>query len=179
MKREDAYYHMILLKFGLDDGYFDWLDKYLNEEDPLSDIVLELASCGSSIDKIISCLYRFCGEEKFDEAAVRDRLRLFLKEEYRSGRMNKEGVILNMYRFACYHGAPYGAEFDEDVWGSMFYMEDYYCLTQSGLLSKEKFNLVFYSYLNEGVRIDMRDSKPAKITWKDKLFSGMKRLFKH
>jgi len=43
MTREEAYYHKILLMTGFTEGYDAWLDEYLEREDPLSDIVLELS----------------------------------------------------------------------------------------------------------------------------------------
>lgn len=63
MTREDAYYYKILLSMGFDDGYYEWLDGFLTEEDPLSDIVLELSLCGSDVDEIIRLLHNYCAED--------------------------------------------------------------------------------------------------------------------
>ena len=73
LKREDAFYHKLMLMTGLDDGYDEWLNYYLESENPLSNIVLELACCGSDINKTISVLHNFCMEQPFDEAVVCDR----------------------------------------------------------------------------------------------------------
>lgn len=45
MTREDAYYERILLLCGYWEDYDRWLDSYLETEEPLSDIVLELLDC--------------------------------------------------------------------------------------------------------------------------------------
>ena len=90
MKREDAFYHKLLLASGLDDGYDEWLNHYLESENPLSNIALELACCGSDINRTISVLHNFCAEQPFDEAAVCHRIRLFYKNAYYSNRMSKE-----------------------------------------------------------------------------------------
>ena len=90
MKREDAYYYKILLMAGIEEGYDQWLDGFLENEDPLSDIVLNLSLCGSDVNATISCLHNFCAEETLDERAVVEKLRMFLKEAYHAGRMTKE-----------------------------------------------------------------------------------------
>ena len=41
MTREDAYYEKIMLLCGYWDNYDEWLDSYLETEDPISNIVLE------------------------------------------------------------------------------------------------------------------------------------------
>ena len=93
MKLDDAYYHLLLLQSGLDDGYDAWLDGYLEEEDPLSDIVLNLASCGSNTNETISCLNAYCGlKPAVDERVICDRLRNFLKDAYHTGRMTRREV---------------------------------------------------------------------------------------
>lgn len=63
MTREDAYYYKILLSNGFDDGYYEWLDGFLEKEDPLSDIVLELSLCGSNVDETIRLLHNYCAED--------------------------------------------------------------------------------------------------------------------
>ena len=82
MNREEAYYHKLLLTNGIDDGFDSWLDSYLKTEDPLSDIALNLSTCGSNTNQIISYLHNYCLEQSFDEKAVCDKLRSFLKEAY-------------------------------------------------------------------------------------------------
>ena len=90
LKREDAFYHKLMLMTGLDDGYDEWLNYYLESENPLSNIVLELACCGSDVNKTISVLHRFCAEHPFDEAAVRNRVRVYFKNAYHTNKMSKE-----------------------------------------------------------------------------------------
>ena len=49
MNREDAFYYKNLLMLGFSDGYDEWLNDYLEAENPLSNIVLELSCCGSDV----------------------------------------------------------------------------------------------------------------------------------
>ena len=88
MEREDAVYHKLLIMSCLDDGYDEWLNFYLESENPLSNIVLELACCGSDINKTISVLHNFCMEQPFDEAVVCDRLRAYFQDAYYTNRMS-------------------------------------------------------------------------------------------
>ncbi|MBR3964170.1 MAG: hypothetical protein IKJ80_02050 [Clostridia bacterium] len=154
MKREDAFYHKILLMTGLDDGYDAWLNYYLESEDPLSDIVLELSCCGSDVNKIISTLHNYCAEQPFDVSAVCDRVRMFYHKEYYSKRMSKEEVISSMYRLARNVGDPGDAAFDDHLWGSMYYLDYYHALVKDGVISSENFDLAFFSYLDNGIPVD-------------------------
>ena len=154
MNREDAFCHKIMLMAGLDGGYDEWLNTYLEKEDPLSDIVLELACCGSDINKTIGVLHRFCGEQPVDEAAVCKRLRLFLRDAYYANKMSKEEIASSMYYLSRNVGDP--EEFNVDIWGDMYALDHYYDLAKDGILSWEQFDLVFFAYLDNGTPVDSR-----------------------
>ena len=139
---------------GLNDGYDEWLGRYLESENPLSDIVLDLSLCGSDINKIVSCLHDYCGKQDFDEKQVCEKLRLFLKDAYHSGRFSKDEVISYMYRFSNSHGDPF--DFEEPLWYNMYYMDYYYSLTEDGIIPRKKFDCAFLSYLNNGIPIDKK-----------------------
>ena len=150
MKLDDAYYHLLLMKSGLDDGYDPWLDGYLEEEDPLSDIVLNLVSCGSNLNETISCLNAYCGPEpEVDEGLLCDRLRNFLKDAYRSGQMSQREVVDAMHRIALAHGAPWDVE--AGIWDGFYYMEDRLELVDDGFASREVFDSAFQAFLDDGI----------------------------
>ena len=153
MKIEDACYHLLLLKAGLDDGYDAWLDEYLEREDPLSGIVLDLALCGSDLNKTISCLNSFCGPRpELDERKLCERLRIFLKNAYHRGQMDQRIVVEAMYRIACAHGTP--DDFELDIWGDFYYLEDYLTLAEDGLASRAHFDAAFQRFLNDGIPLE-------------------------
>lgn len=160
MKREDAYYFKILLMSGFSDGYDEWLNEHLEAQESLSDIVLDLSLCGCDVNKTISCLHRYCAEQKFDKSVVCDKLRLFLKDAYHSNRLSKEEIISFMYRFAVNHAGF--EDYESSQWFDMFYMEDYYSLAKSGIIPRDKFDCAFLSYLDDGVSVD------SKAFWNDK-----------
>ena len=154
LKCEDAFYHKIMLMTGLEDGYDEWLNHYLESENPLSDIVLELSYCGSDTNKTISVLNNYCSEQPFNESIVCDRVRLFFQKAYYSNKMSKEEIISSMYRLANNVGAPGDADFDDHLWGSMYCLDDYHDLARDGLISLENFDFAFFSYLDKGIPVD-------------------------
>ena len=152
LKREDVFYHKLMLMTGLDAGYDEWLNFYLESENPLSNIVLELACCGSDINKTISVLHSFCMEQPFDEAVVCNRVRVFFKDAYYTNRMSKEEISSTMYRLVLNVGDP--GDFDMHLWGSMFYLDDYCSLAKEGIIPWENFDFAFLSYLDNGTPVD-------------------------
>lgn len=148
-----------MLTLGLFDDYDEWLNTYLESENPLSDITLALSDCGSDKNKIISVLHNYCLEQPFDETAVCDRLRQFFKEAYYLNKMSKDEIISKMNRLALNVDAP--ENLDMKLWGSMYYLGDYYSLAKDGILTWEGFDSAFFAYLNDGTPLD------SATIWKD------------
>ena len=177
MEREDAVYHKLLIMSCLDDGYDEWLNRYLAAEDPLSDIVLELAYCGSDRNKTISVLHHFCVEGQYDMAAVGDRIRRFFRRTYDTKELSKEEILAAMQRIVANAGNQNDL-YCLPVWASMDILADYYQLAKQGIISWERFDFAFFSYLNNGTPVD------SDLIWKreDKnkrsLLDRMKELFR-
>ncbi|MCQ2436397.1 MAG: hypothetical protein MJ101_05790 [Clostridia bacterium] len=152
MKKEDAFYYECLLVLGFSAEYDEWFTSILESESPLSDIALKLTDCGSNVNKTISVLQSFRMDQSTDEAAVCNRLRLFLKDTYYSKKMGKSEVVSAMYLLASHIGDP--GDFDMKLWGSMFYFEYYYSLAKDGILPFEKVDSAFFAYLDNGTAID-------------------------
>ncbi len=178
MKREDAFYYKQLLTLGFSDGFNEWFDSFLEADKALSDIVLDLACCGSDINKTISLLHNYCLEQPFNEADVCDRLRLFLKDKYYSNSLSKREVVKIMYHLALDMWDSPDFAFDPNIWGSMYYLEDFYFLANEGNISWESFDFAFFEYLDNGTPLD------EKLIWKKNrykkvsLFEKIKNIFK-
>ena len=175
---EEAYYFKLMLASGISDEYEKWLDTHLECEDPLSDITLELSFCRTDVKKTVSVLNDFCYMQKVDEDTVCDRVRKFLKKAYLSGKMSKEDVVSAMNIFAADHDSASCLDFNS--WGSMFYLDDYYCLAQEGIISWERFDFAFNSYLINGVPVDSEliwDSDKSEVE-KVSAFSKIKNMIK-
>ena len=152
MKREDAFYHKVMLMTGLDDGYDEWLNQYLESENPLSDIILELACCGSDVRKTISVLHNFCVGQTVDEAVVCDKVRTYFRDAYYTNKMSKEEISYAMYRVT--QNVSDLADMDIHIWGSMYYMVDFLSDAKDGMIFWESFDRVFFSYLDHGIPYD-------------------------
>ena len=59
-----------------------------------------------------------------------------------------------MSRLADNIGDPFDYDFDMELWGSMYYLSEYYSLAEDGILSWDKFDFAFFSYLNDGIPVD-------------------------
>ena len=177
MKREDAFYHKLMLMTGLDAGYDEWLNFYLESENPLSNIVLELSYCGSDINKTISVLHSFSMEQPFDEAVVCNKVRAFFKDAYYTNRMSKEEISSTMYRLALNVGDA--GDFDIHLWGSMFYLDDYCSLAKDGIIPWGNFDFAFFSYLDNGTPVDSsriwNHNQKKKVSFIDRIKRFLKR----
>lgn len=144
MTREDVLYQKLLLAAGFVEQYESWLAEFVEKEDPLSDIVLDLSWCGGDFKEIVSCLHRFLIDSVVDEVAVADRLRLFVKEQYENGKLNEDGCMSAFDRFA--------AEMigHSSIWDYMMALSDYYGGVTEGWYPEKKWKKAFFAFLNEG-----------------------------
>lgn len=152
MDTESAYYYYLLLSNSIDEGYDGWLDSYLESEDPLSEIVLNLALCGCDTQRTLAILHTYSMERKFDEAKVCKLLRQFFLNKLQTQQYTLEQACRLMYQVAKTHEDPRG--FDSNIWGSLYFMEDLYDLTQLGLVDQAQFLKALYAYLLDGIPMD-------------------------
>lgn len=176
MNREDAFYYKNLLLLGFSDGYDEWLNNYLESENPMNDIARELYFCGYDVKKSISVLDHYCAEEPFDEAAVCNKLRLFFKEAYYSNKMGKGEITSAMYQLARNIG-----DFESDLWLDMYYLDDYYSLAEQSIIPWENFDFAFFSYLDNGISVDTKSiwskNKGTKLSILDRIKNIFKKKF--
>ena len=151
VSREETYYYYILLSNGLTDGYNEWLNYFLEKQNPLSDIVLNLSFCGNDINSAIPYLYSYSKEYKLNDELVCNLLREFLRKCYTENRLTKPDVCRMMYKFAVTHEDPSG--YDSDAWNDMLYMDTCYSLAEDGSISMKKFDEIFFAYLYNGTKI--------------------------
>ena len=148
MTREEAYFERILLLSGFWEGYDEWLGFYLENEEPLSDIVLELADCRDDMKAVERTLNLYCLEKPFDEERVHERLRLYLWENYKSGKMAKDEVLALMGKFSRI------IPLESDVHRNITVLYDYYDLVEEGPVAEERFDKVFEACLERGEWVD-------------------------
>ena len=154
MTREDAFYYENLLILGFKDEYDKWLNSQLEAENELANITLDLAWCGSDVNKAISILRQYRTGAPIDDAAVCKRLRLFLKDAYDSKRMDKGQVVSALYTIAC-HLSDLDT-YNEVISGEMILLEEYYSLAKEGILDWNSFDSSFFAYLDNGLPLDSK-----------------------
>lgn len=58
-----------------------WIDSIAANNDVLEGIYLDLVCNQNNLNGLISCLHSYIGNNKIDDKALCDRLRLFIKEK--------------------------------------------------------------------------------------------------
>lgn len=150
MTREDAYYERILLLCGFWEQYDQWLDFYLETEEPLSDIVLELLDCRGDMKEVEYRLNLYCLEKPFDEESVYTRLREYLWDRYSKNVFTKDDVMVALFRFS--RNIPCCLFSNQCLT-----LSNYYLLVEEGIVDAERFDRVLIRYLRSGEDFDMAE----------------------
>lgn len=138
MTYERAYYHKLMLEIGLTDDFDADLDKMLEEEDPLSDLALMLATCGGRREEQLRILNEYLldiAPEQLDRQAVFSMVADRFGSIYESDPDRLEQITRQMYSVALSSGWWE----DDDPWNTMYFMNDYYGFISDGLITKDRF----------------------------------------
>ena len=92
--------------------------------------------------------------------------------------MSKEDVASSMYHLVNNIGDPGDADFDEHLWGDMYYLDDYYNLATDGMISMENFDFAFFAYLDNGTPLDSNLIWSKNIETKPSFLDRIKNIFK-
>lgn len=160
MTFEEALYYKLELSVGLTENFDAYLEKSLVEEEPLSDIILDIVSCGSDYNKIISVLNDFvldASDSETDNSKYRSLILNDLKELYLSGAKTRKELVEIMNSMAASDDKWLGDGF----WGTMYNMWDYYSSMESGYISEEDFNGWFDAFILDGQLSPWRSSRES------------------
>lgn len=119
MTPEQAQYYLLMLRMGEYDAYDRELDRILEEEDVLSDLVLELAFCMSDRGKTISVLHNFLLDHPADEKGLMERQLDWVREQYRDKTMTAVQAAEYLWKLTEIYG------FEEPWFGLYFYIDEY------------------------------------------------------
>ena len=147
MTREDAYYQRIMLLCGWSDNYDEWLDSYLETENPISNIVLELLDCRENIKEVVHRLNLYCLEASFDEKSVYIRLRLHLRDGHRNGNLTENDVMSALFKLS--QKIPFC-----DFQNECACLSDYYDLAENGILDMNIVREELNRWLDQGGRVN-------------------------
>ena len=124
MTFERALYHKLMLEIGLTESFDRELDELLEREDPLSNLVLDLSTCGGDRNKQIHVLNEFIisvSPEEVDKDAVFSWVAGDLLTYYEKNPDDLKHFLRTMRSVAESSG------FDAEApWDSMWSMYDYY-----------------------------------------------------
>lgn len=157
MTYEYAVYFKLLLLCGYKDDMEQFLDAALVEQNPLSDIVLELVTNGSDDKKILSILNEFIWQAQdsdIDDEAVFQLVMAFLKKRYVEDAMSIQDITGLMKRIAIYTERDF-----EEPWQTMFLLGDLFDEAEEGYIDKADYRRKFDAFINDN--ICFRDYPPV------------------
>ena len=141
---EEARYWEMLLQEGLDEDYDAWLDKRLEEEEPLSDLVTELAFCRSDRVETLHCLHEYTVDQALNDEVLFTLVWQYLHDLYVSGRMERAALVNNMYALAEASG-----NIHEEPWQSMDMLGLLYDDVEEGIVTVESADRAFEAFIME------------------------------
>jgi hypothetical protein len=150
MTFEYATYFKLLLLCGYNDELQKYIDIALIEQNPISDIVLELSTSSSDDKKMLSALNEYLLQVKdtdidYDKT-VFELVMSFLKIKYIEESMPMADITRLMYKFAVYT-----ERYFDEPWYTMYFMGDLFDDAESGYIDKNDFQRKFIAFLNEGI----------------------------
>lgn len=149
-----TYEYAVYLKLLLLCGYNEELEKYIDtaliEQDPLSDIVLELSTASSNDKKLLSILNEYLLQVKDTDIdyneTVFDLVIAFLKTKYNEESMPMAEITSLMYKLAVYT-----ERYWDEPWHTMYFMGDLWDEVESGFIDKQDYHCKFHGFINEGI----------------------------
>lgn len=169
MTYEQAIFFRILLSLGYCERLNKFLNEALEEQEPISNIVLELAFVGGDKNKILSLLnaHTAGNEHEIDYTQVFSMLLEFFGEMRKQGAEIKEITAL-MYRAALLHPDIWEAEKE---WRAMYLFDDYIEFE-----STEGANAMLDAFLERG-ELPQFSLQATKQTLSQRIWAKIRRLF--
>ncbi|MBS6980866.1 MAG: hypothetical protein U0M99_05050 [Oscillospiraceae bacterium] len=151
MTYECAAYFRLLLLCGYKDELQQYVEKALLEQDPLSDVVLELSLSGSNDKKMLSVLNEYLRQVKDSDIdydnTVFEQIISFLRKRYYDDAMPIRKIAQLMHRLALYTDR-YLAE----PWFTLYWMDDLFSEAEAGYLHIEDCRDEVEECINSGSR---------------------------
>ena len=148
MTYEYAVFYRLLLLCGYKDELQQYIDDALVDQDPLSNIVLELSTTGSDDKKMLSVLNEYLLQVKDSDidydVTVFDYVMSFLKRKYVKDAMPMKDITELMYRLALYT-----ERYPDEPWYSMYLMSDLFNDAEAGYIDKENYQRKFEAFIND------------------------------
>ncbi|MBE6791785.1 MAG: hypothetical protein E7535_11455 [Ruminococcaceae bacterium] len=150
MTFEYAVYFKLLLICGYNDELKTYIDNALIEQNPLSDIVIELSTSSSDDKKMLSTLNEYLLQVKdtdidYDKT-VFELVLSFLKIKYIEESMSMADITSLMYKLAVCTD-----RYLDEPWNTMYFLGSLFDEAESGYIDKKDYQCKFTAFLNEGI----------------------------
>ncbi len=159
MTYEYAVYFRILLLCGYTDELNEYIDKALIEQDPISDIVMDLSLSSNDNKKMFSVLNEYILDVKDTDidynGCVFDLVRSFLKKLYNEHTLPMEDLTRLMCQIAINSERTL-----DDPWCILYNMDILYSEAQLGYYDKDDFQNKFDAFINNGIWFDPDTIQP-------------------
>ncbi len=153
MTVEMAAFYRRMLSVGLSNTYQRDIGLALEKEDPLSELLLDLAFCLSDVNKTISILDNYIGGCALDEYRIYPMIVAEMQALYNNNRLNLEQIAEALFGILEDAGLCY-----EGPWEKVMYLSYEYDEVKDGCLYMDDFLDSFTEYLsNENGRRDNND----------------------
>ena len=150
MTYEYAAYFRILLLCGYNNELEQYVDNALIEQDPLSDIILELATTGPDNNKKLSVLNEYLLQVKDSDIdydkTVFELIMSFLRKRYIEDTMSMGNAVELMH-----HISVHTKRYLDEPWSTMNLMWDLYSEAESGYIDKAEYQHKFDAFLKNGI----------------------------
>lgn len=177
MTVEQAIYYKYLLICGYSYELNKYIDDCLNDENSISDIILNLSDCGSDNKKLLTVLNNFVLEvpqEQINYDKVFNLVLNFLRTQYFEEKAPIEKVTDLMHKISNL------TEKDlNNPWWTMNTLSVLYAEAKVGYITMESFMDVFEKFINAGICIDpsgMKISQKGHSLFK-RILSNSKRKY--
>lgn len=163
MTIERAYYHKLMLEAGLTEHFDKELDELLEQENPLSELVLALSTCGGDRNEQIHILNDYILSVPKDQNYADAVFSLVADEflaRYEKGPEALEQILRDMHCVANSFG------FDaNDLWLSMWELDCFYDELAYGAVTEEGLREAIVKLLRDRTPIfEQPKSQPAKMS---------------
>lgn len=149
MTFEQAIYYKYLLICGFSDELNQHINNCLNNENPISDIIINLSTCGYDSKKILAVLNEFIlrvPEEQIDYDKVFTLVLEFLRTQYVEEKLSIQKLTDLMYQISISTEKSI-----KNPWWTMNILGDLYSEAKAGCITMESFMDAFESFINEGI----------------------------
>jgi hypothetical protein len=152
MTYEYAVYFKLLLLCGYSDELQNYIDNALIEQNPLSDIVLELSQTNNNTKTALFVLNQYLSNVNDTDIdydnGVFNLIMDFLKKEYTSGNLNIKETTDLMYKIALNTNHEL-----QEPWQTMYYLGDFYGEAEEGYFDMDDFKRKFDAFINDKIYI--------------------------